>query len=78
MVLGFGGQGEPNLRFFFLQLLVLLARNSEFTKSKSTRESFLVACDCSLVQAVLLHTPQGARLNFAGCGCLWGTVAIRT
>ena len=54
-----------------LRVFLLLALNFEFTKT--ARESFLA--DCCLAPTPS-HTPLGACLNFAGCGCLWGAVAV--
>ena len=59
----------------FRELLVLLAR--KFEKTKTSRESLLAAYDCCLAHPTSSYTPPGASLNFAGRGCLWGTVAAR-
>ena len=59
----------------FRELLVLLARKFEITKT--SRESLLVAYDCCLAHLTTSHTPPGAFLNFAGCGCWWGSIAAR-
>ena len=53
---------------------MLLARSFEFTKTP--RESFLAAYDCCLAHPRPPHTSSGTSLNFAGYGCLWGTVAL--
>ena len=60
--------------FDIWKIFVLLARNFESTKTP--RESLLDACDCHLAHPTPSHTPSGASLNFEGCCCLWGAVAV--
>ena len=54
----------------FRELLVLLARKFELTKTSC--ESLLAAYDCWLAHPTSLYTPPGGSLNFAGRGCLSG------
>ena len=73
IVLGSRACIEMFLRFW--EIFVLLARNFESTKT--SRESLLDAYDCCLAHPTPSHTPSGASLNFGGCCCLWGAVAVR-
>ena len=55
---------------------MLLGRNFEFMKTP--RDSFLaVSDDCWQAHPTPSYTPSGASLNFAGCSCLCGAVAVR-